>query len=401
MKKQLILSTLLMTTQLFAMDNDEKKIDFTFNFPSKGKILQPNSLEDLYDQIESALSKENKNINKWKNFLLSENLVQKKRALEQIQNYFFDIKDQKKEYNDIFNASFTLKKEIDNLPRQQFQNKASEYFIKNFGAKDVFFKDKMGGDQLGNRIIVNFKDGQEITYHAKTHRGGLKSQHSSSSQPVDLKELLIYKILEFSGIGSETHFFYDDIKNFYIATKDVGYDDKKMKQGEFITYEKIRENNSSEELLKNSLIVNGFIKADIISRLLSLSDVINNGGNTGISSSEQFKIIDFNPPVTKEYKNPKVFEDWLSGNNQYNYSDPTVISILKNKSKEEKIESSLDSVKQLDGFDNYIKKSYEVVANYMDKVPGIETFQVEDLKFYTESILENYKLLIAKIDKTF
>jgi len=401
MKKQLILSTLLMTTQLFAMDNDEKKIDFTFNFPSKGKILQPNSLEDLYDQIESALSKENKNINKWKNFLLSENLVQKKRALEQIQNYFFDIKDQKKEYNDIFNASFTLKKEIDNLPRQQFQNKASEYFIKNFGAKDVFFKDKMGGDQLGNRIIVNTKDGQEITYHAKTHRGGLKSQHSSSSQPVDLKELLIYKILEFSGIGSETHFFYDDIKNFYIATKDVGYDDKKMKQGEFITYEKIRENNSSEELLKNSLIVNGFIKADIISRLLSLSDVINNGGNTGISSSEQFKIIDFNPPVTKEYKNPKVFEDWLSGNNQYNYSDPTVISILKNKSKEEKIESSLDSVKQLDGFDNYIKKSYEVVANYMDKVPGIETFQVEDLKFYTESILENYKLLIAKIDKTF
>jgi hypothetical protein len=259
----------------------------------------------------------------------------------------------------------------------------------------------MGGDQLGNRIIVNTKDGQEITYHAKTHRGGLKSQHSSSSQPVDLKELLIYKILEFSGIGSETHFFYDDIKNFYIATKDVGYDDKKMKQGEFITYEKIRENNSSEELLKNSLIVNGFIKADIISRLLSLSDVINNGGNTGISSSEQFKIIDFNPPVTKEYKNPKVFEDWLSGNNQYNYSDPTVISILKNKSKEEKIESSLDSVKQLDGFDNYIKKSYEVVANYMDKVPGIETFQVEDLKFYTESILENYKLLIAKIDKTF
>ena len=175
------------------------------------------------------------------------------------------------------------------------------------------------------------------------------------------------------------------------------YDDKNMKQGEFLTYEKIRENNSSEELLKNSLIVNGFIKADIISRLLSLSDVINNGGNTGISSSEQFKIIDFNPPVTKEYKNPKVFEDWLSGNNQYNYSDPTVISILKNKSKEEKIESSLYSVKQLDGFDNYIKKSYEVVANYMDKVPGIETFQVEDLNFYTESILENYKLLIEKI----
>lgn len=390
MKKRLILSTLLMTSQLFAMDNDEKKIDVTFNFPNKGKILQPNSLEDLEDKISNKFGVNND----FSKIVNTKNTALIKKQLKKIMLSYAGNED--KELASISLLATKLFGDFDNLPRQQFQNKASEYFI-NLGAKDVDFKDKMGGDQLGNRIIVNLKDGQEVTYHAKTHRGGLKSQHSSSSQPVDLKELLIYKILEFSGIGSETHFFYDDIKNFYIATKDVGYDDKNMKQREFLTYEKIRENNSSEELLKNSLIVNGFIKADIISRLLSLSDVINNGGNTGISSSEQFKIIDFNPPVTKEYKNPKVFEDWLSGNNQYNYSDPTVISILKNKSKEEKIESSLYSVKQLDGFDNYIKKSYEVVANYMDKVPGIETFQVEDLNFYTESILENYKLLIEKI----
>ena len=73
---------------------------------------------------------------------------------------------------------------------------------------------------MGNRVIVQSEDWQKVTCHAKTHQGGLKTLHSSSIvQPVDLKELLIYKVLEFLGIGAETHFFYDDIKNFYIATK--------------------------------------------------------------------------------------------------------------------------------------------------------------------------------------
>ena len=37
------------------------------------------------------------------------------------------------------------------------------------------------------------------------------------------------------------------------------------------------------------------------------------------------------------HENSKIFYDWLSGNNRYNYSGLAVISILKNKDKEEKI----------------------------------------------------------------
>ena len=61
-----------------------------------------------------------------------------------------------------------------------------------------------------------------------------------------------------------------------------------------MTYEKIKENTLHEELIKDKNIINGFIKADFISRLLLFTDVINNSGNTGFSSNGQFKII--NPP---------------------------------------------------------------------------------------------------------
>ena len=40
-------------------------------------------------------------------------------------------------------------------------------------------------------------------------------------KPVNPIELFSYKLLEMCGYGPECHFFYDDERNFYIATKDV------------------------------------------------------------------------------------------------------------------------------------------------------------------------------------
>ena len=42
-----------------------------------------------------------------------------------------------------------------------------------------------------------------------------------TSKSVDPRELLTYKILEYSGYGTEAPFFFDDARNFYIETKDV------------------------------------------------------------------------------------------------------------------------------------------------------------------------------------
>jgi hypothetical protein len=124
------------------------------------------------------------------------------------------------------------------------------------GAESITFKKKMGGDQLGNCIVVKINNGHELIYHAKTHRGGYKVDFSSAIKSVDLKELLIYKILELLGIGPETH--YIDVKDFYIVTKDVGYDEPSKKQGEFFTYGQLRLRHSPEDLLADRLLVKGF-----------------------------------------------------------------------------------------------------------------------------------------------
>lgn len=293
--------------------------------------------------------------------------------------------------------AFNLYKTYDQLPKQQFQQKAMEYFSKIFGCQKVFFLDKLGGEQLGNRVIVEYSNGQKIIYHAKTHRGGLKSQHSSSIYPVDLKELIAYKILEHSGTGTETHFFYDNIKNFYIATKDAGYSDIEKVQKEFLTYDKIREKTPIETLIKDPKITNGFIKTDILSRLLLLSDVLNNGGNTGLSSDGTFKVIDFNPPITKEYQNPKIFEDWLSGNNQYNYSDKTVISILK-KGPLAKIKESSQAIIELQNFEKFVTKAYDDII-IITKSLDVPSEQIADLENYVKCIIYNYTTLMSNIKK--
>lgn len=314
-------------------------------------MYQENSLDDLIIRIENSLGKQHQSLIKLK----SNNSVIIKKELKELMKY---VSEGDKKLSELGIIATKLFLEYDQMPKKQLQKKANEYF-QGLGGISISFKDKLSGDQLGNRIYVKYKDGQEITYHAKTHRGGLKSQHSSSTSPVDLKELIAYKILEYFEVGAETHFFYDDIKNFYIATKDVGYNSIKRTQEEFLTYEKIRDKASTEELLKDQKIVNGFIKTDILSRLLLLSDVLNNGGNTGISPDGSFKVIDFNPPVTKEYKNPKIFEDWLSGNNQYNYSDQTIISILKKQDHNTKIKEALQIIKELQNFELFVNTAYK------------------------------------------
>lgn len=351
-------------------------------------MYQENSLDDLIIRIENSLGKQHQSLIKLK----SNNSVIIKKELKELMKY---VSEGDKKLSELGIIATKLFLEYDQMPKKQLQKKANEYF-QGLGGISISFKDKLSGDQLGNRIYVKYKDGQEITYHAKTHRGGLKSQHSSSTSPVDLKELIAYKILEYFEVGAETHFFYDDIKNFYIATKDVGYNSIKRTQEEFLTYEKIRDKASTEELLKDQKIVNGFIKTDILSRLLLLSDVLNNGGNTGISPDGSFKVIDFNPPVTKEYKNPKIFEDWLSGNNQYNYSDQTIISILKKQDHNTKIKEALQIIKELQNFELFVNTAYKDIFKIATNFDAQE-IQLQDLKFYVDSIIYNHKILSSKI----
>ncbi|MHA1558441.1 MAG: hypothetical protein ACTSXG_01345, partial [Alphaproteobacteria bacterium] len=351
---KLLLALTIVCVSFLSLNAMEEKNSNTQQKPYTHVQMQEENIDsnNILSEIKKILGNQHENVQKWENWLDKKNIVLEKKALKEIQNFFFPTQKTNTVHGEIFEMSFLALKNLDELPRKIFQAEAVEYFSKYFkDIKDIKFEDKKGGDQMGNEVHITFQDNSKRIYYAKTHRGGLKSQHSSSSKPVDLKELLIYKVLEYCELGPEVHFFGNNEKDFYIATLDAGFDDKNQKQGTFTKYSTIIEKTSSEELVKNPYIVNGFIKADFISRILLLSDVLNNGGNTGLSSNNQFKIIDFNPPVTREYLNEKIFIDWLSGNNQYNYQDTTVISIIKKEEKQEKIQMSKAVI--MEGFKNF------------------------------------------------
>ncbi len=141
----------------------------------------------------------------------------------------------------------------------------------------------------------------------------------STSKPVDPIELLTYKILEHSGYGTESHFFYDDIKNFYIATKDVAfYADKKQVRSysSFLTSnrEKLnfprkmraQGNEYGPPLAEEQSIIDGLMTADIISRIFCLTDILSHDGNIIFIKEKQkwkLKIIDFINNKQRGYSN--------------------------------------------------------------------------------------------------
>jgi hypothetical protein len=321
----------------------------------------------------------------------------------------------KQELSEVTNQIILLQGDIDQEPRRKFQEKAKQYFEWYFegNLRDIVFDEKKRGIQLGNKIILTLTDGQELIYHAKTHRLGLKSQHSSSSQPVDAKELFIYKVLELSDLGSESHFFYDDEKNFYIATRDVGFNKESKKQERFVTYDQVKPSLKEfndllkddgniqlveEKLGRNQIdFVNGLIKADIFSRVFRLHDLINNDGNIGFVENEikekyELKIIDFDVKTDISYEDKEgIFKGFQSGNGQYNYigSNDNIIKYFLGKRDFLKRKEIAKDIFKEDGKKIYqaIEQSYNEIKIFIEK----SNLQVDflDLEKYAKSVSEN------------
>ena len=119
---------------------------------------------------------------------------------------------------------------ISTLPDLMIEEKIKEYFHNLNIGEILDIKDNQDGVQLKRVVTIRSLNHNALNFYVKTHsRGLLRSPNKSTSKPVDPIELITYKILEHSGYGTESHFFYDDIKNFYIATKDVAvYADQKQ-----------------------------------------------------------------------------------------------------------------------------------------------------------------------------
>jgi hypothetical protein len=334
--------------------------------------------------------------------LFSKNAVQRNWALKDISIYFSDYQYGAKSEK-IIEIAFKLREGIEDFPMQKLQNKAREYFSHKFSIINIEFFPKKDGVQLGNRILVKLSDEEhkerDIVYFAKTHRGGARREESSGTQRVDLKELLVYKILQLSGFGPEFHFFYDDIKDFYIATKDAGYDDNTMTRKEFVTYETLKTKIDLEELALNEIIVESVITADILSRVLLLSDFLNNSANMGWILEEDnilssFKIIDFISHWAY-YSNSQIYEHWLSGSSSFCYSDQGVRSIIM-KDKEVKIAEAKQIIRKFDCFPEWVNQAHQFIIDGLASLT-ISNEQLKNLEVYEKIIQEHFKTFYNRL----
>ena len=223
---------------------------------------------------------------------------------------------------DYYNTCYAVFKEWLERNYDVLHNATKQFILSNFNnVKDVSCFNKKNGNQMGTICHVTYTDDTIKKYYIKTHQFGPTESVSKSRKHPDVKELLVYKILENIGLGPKVYFFWPvDIstKTLYIATEEV---DIKFYKPEY------KVSFTSQE--KTELI-----KLDLISRILCITDSTTNSGNFGYDvANNKAYIIDFGTNEQVSYYTKDLIKDFYSGNKTYNYTGPMkeVVSVSNNE----------------------------------------------------------------------
>ncbi|MDR0647291.1 MAG: hypothetical protein LBF43_02530 [Puniceicoccales bacterium] len=250
-----------------------------------------------------------------------------------------------------------------------------------------------------------------LLYYIKTHRLGLSSgAHGSSSaaQPVEPRELFVYRFLEYSGFGPEVHFFWANERDFYIATKNIGYSASgtiRVRPYETVR-DQIRERRL--KLSESPIIEKGLFLFDRIGEIFKLSDLLTNSGNFFFIADElgqvfDFKIIDFDTvyeeeppkeesscstsPSTSEPSTPKKGDG--QGKSFAGYT-PVKIDILKSMSKDRQREIFTPMIGNIV---RAIEYAFQDMYLLHRKMPSLD---VDDLKKYIYFVANNLLIFMEK-----
>ena len=202
---------------------------------------------------------------------------------------------------------------------------SQNYFQQLFPEANISFHEKLNGDQLGIKVLIE-REGKSLTYYVKTHSGGIKKSGSSAAETVNPKELLTYALLDALHVGPEVHFFGRDKQHMYIATKDINT------EGQFAEYSRLKQDNvraifgvltdldlkqlapdAIEFKIAEDAVAQNFVRMmsvlDVVARLIRLTDLQTNGGNFGFvqpfepgSFLSLLKIIDFRLVAEKYFQ---------------------------------------------------------------------------------------------------
>lgn len=148
---------------------------------------------------------------------------------------------------DLWNDFLALRDAEEDIHRHRLEHNTQAYFRNLYPGCEVECGPKQAGKQLGARVRISLKNGSSLLYHVKTHAAGVQSMHSTAPENMDLREMLVYRVLSDLGIGGDAHFFWRDLKNFYVAVRDLNAD------GIFIEYGRLGESPVKRSALFGAL----------------------------------------------------------------------------------------------------------------------------------------------------
>jgi len=339
-------------------------------------------------------------------------------------------------FSDLYTKFLTLRARITVVHAVRLETVADNYFHKIFPGSAVDHDTKDGGVQLGTKAKVSLATGEERIYHIKTHSEGRLSEKSSAAKLVNPQELLIYKILQYTGFGCETHFLQRSAEDVYIATLDAGHG------GSFEMFVKAagRLGKGGDEIYGQSLwgvlqdihtdpaqndwkavevsiqgdaIAQNFLiqvsALDVLSRILRLHDLLNNTENFGFLLKEgefpALKVIDFRVADEGEFiVDNERFGGFLAGNGWYNYASSHRATRygLHDRPRAERVASALQMLTQgsLSNLHSHVEAAYRDIHAYITETDVFTNNIAElmgKLNVFHDVLHQNIEFFIRKL----
>ena len=339
-------------------------------------------------------------------------------------------------FSDLYAKFLTLRDRIAIVHAVRLETVTERYFNAIFPDSIVENDVKSGGVQLGTKAKITLATGEERVYHIKTHSEGRLSSKSSAAKLVNPQELLIYKILQYTGFGCETHFLQRSPEDVYIATLDAGHGgsfdmfvkaagrlgkggDEVYGQSLWGTLQDIHTDPAQNDWkaveisIQGDAIAQNFLiqvsALDMLSRILRLHDLLNNTENFGFLSKEgenpALKVIDFRVADEGDFiVDNERFGGFLAGNGWYNYASSHRATRygLHDRLREERVASALRVLTQgsLAQLHQHVELAYRDIHAYITETDIFVDNSAElmgKLNVFHDALHHNIEFFIGKL----
>lgn len=400
---------------------------------TKGKKLGLNELiiqqQNMYNDITKFvdIAKNTKIINYiYSNTSISENII----------NFIFAKK--YLEENKQFGTTLGIKKSYTiNEAKQSMTEIVFTFFDSNDNKQmSISTTKKPYGSQFGLILHEKGKNDTDIgKYFIKTHQNGNRNEGYSSdiytskslaeAEPVNLKELFVYRLLEKIGIGAKVDFLVNPFSknSLVISTRSIDdfvmggrlstkfglyknlFDDaeNEIDESRNIVWLKSDPNKQISLELLNDL-KSKFTGFDLLNRALRLSDI--NEGNYGLITGNNnkyfIKLVDFIVPKDHkddgyEIKQDNFLRSFLRANGSIYTNNGFIRSVLGKKTENEKITLAYKNLNIFDNItDEVLYNTYKEIENFAiqnDEISNKQNAEIMGIEYVNpNSVSDNQSI---------